>query len=84
MMSLKKIIAKFPSKCHKTGDTISKGSGCYYDTLKKKVYTIEAMDSEYYEQQLKEGDRKFGNRNSYEYNSSKTSRRQIMQNRNGI
>jgi hypothetical protein len=35
---MKKIIAKFNSKCHNTGQAIRKGESIYFDPTTKKVY----------------------------------------------
>lgn len=36
---MKKIIAKFPSFCHETGEKIKKGESIIYDYATKKVYS---------------------------------------------
>ena len=43
---MKKIIAKFNSKCHATGKPIKKGEEIYFDTYTKKVYKLGAQPTE--------------------------------------
>ncbi len=47
---MKKIIAKFKSKCAETGNIIKKGDECIYDPETKKVYCMKSTAVQRFEE----------------------------------